>query len=161
MPDDLNKIGVLIRREIEARILAPFISVLIAELGEEKTHRILQEVVQTVAKESGAQLAKTMGGNSIAHFAESLQFWTKDNALETEVLAQTETTFEFNVRRCRYAEMYRKIGLEKFGRLLSCDRDFALIEGFNPAIKLSRTQTILDGAESCDFRYVWKKPPSP
>jgi len=160
MSDDLNKIGVLIRREIEARILAPFIKVLIAEVGEKKTHQILREIIRTLAKESGAQLAKTMGGNRIAHFAESLKFWTKDNAVEIEVKTQTDTTFVFNVIRCRYAEMYKELGLQEYGRYLSCDRDFALIEGFNPDIKLTRTQTIMEGGKVCDFHYTLKKPSS-
>ncbi len=32
-------------------------------------------------------------------------------------------------------------------------RDEALIEGFNPEIKLHRTQTIMEGATFCDFRF--------
>jgi hypothetical protein len=27
------------------------------------------------------------------------------------------------------------------------------MEGFNPEIELRRTQTIMEGAEHCDFRY--------
>ena len=31
--------------------------------------------------------------------------------------------------------------------------DFALVEGFNPKIKLERTQTLMEGADHCDFRH--------
>ncbi len=61
--------------------------------------------------------------------------------------------FAFNVTRCRYAEMYRELGIPHLGPVLSCARDFALIEGFNPLIRLTRTQTLMDGAPTCDFRY--------
>jgi hypothetical protein len=37
--------------------------------------------------------------------------------------------------------------------VLSCNRDAALIDGFNPAVTLTRTQTIMQGASCCDFRY--------
>jgi hypothetical protein len=37
--------------------------------------------------------------------------------------------------------------------ILSCNRDYALIEGFNADIALTRTQTIMQGASHCDFRY--------
>jgi hypothetical protein len=39
------------------------------------------------------------------------------------------------------------------GASLSCCRDFALIEGVNPAVTLTRTQTIMEGASHCDFRF--------
>ena len=44
--------------------------------------------------------------------------------------------------------------------MLSCNRDFALIEGFNPTVKLERTQTIMEGATHCDFRYSLSPPPA-
>jgi hypothetical protein len=73
------------------------------------------------------------------------------------VLAHSEREFSFNVTRCRYAEMYRALGLEDLGATLSCNRDAALIEGFNPNIELSRTQTIMQGAAFCNFRYRLKR----
>ena len=47
----------------------------------------------------------------------------------------------------------RRLGLEDLGPILSCGRDGAMIEGFNPAIAFTRTQTIMQGAPHCDFRY--------
>ena len=45
--------------------------------------------------------------------------------------------------------MYRALGLADLGAShLSCVRDFALVEGFNPEIHLTRTQTIMDGADA-------------
>jgi hypothetical protein len=98
-----------------------------------------------------------MGGNSLKHFADSLQYWTRDNALEIEVVEQGEQAFLFNVTRCRYAELYKKLGLLELGVIFSCTRDVALIKGFNPNITLKRTQTIMEGAAYCDFRYTLKK----
>jgi hypothetical protein len=153
MAANLNEIGILVRREIEARMVAPFIGALVKELGKERALRVTQDIIESLSREAGVQLSASMGGNSIAHFVESLKFWTKENALEIEVLEQTGSTFSFNVKRCRYAEMYKELGLHDLGRFLSCSRDFALAEGFNPKMKLTRTQTIMDGAATCDFRY--------
>ncbi len=69
------------------------------------------------------------------------------------MLAESAGRFDFNVRRCRYSEMYREMGLAEIGDLLSCGRDGAFCTGYNPAIKLTRTQTIMAGASHCDFRY--------
>ena len=64
-----------------------------------------------------------------------------------------DTAYDFDVTRCRYAEMYRALGIPELGAVLSCGRDFALGAGFNPDLKLTRSQTIMDGAPRCDFRY--------
>ncbi|HLY00558.1 MAG TPA: L-2-amino-thiazoline-4-carboxylic acid hydrolase, partial [Roseiarcus sp.] len=61
--------------------------------------------------------------------------------------------FDFNVRRCRYAETYRAMGLGAIGDILSCNRDGSFCEGYDPRIEFSRTQTIMAGASHCDFRY--------
>jgi hypothetical protein len=50
--------------------------------------------------------------------------------------------------------MYRALGIPELGEVLSCQRDAALIEGFNPEVTLTRTQTIMQGAPCCDFRYA-------
>ncbi len=77
--------------------------------------------------------------------------------MQIEVLGQDGAHFDFNVTRCRYAEMYRALGIPELGAVLSCNRDWALIEGFNPEIELSRTQTLMEGAPYCNFRYTLKE----
>jgi hypothetical protein len=109
-----------------------------------------------IAKKQGAELAGYLGGVTLQHFAESLRDWTRDDALEIDVIEQTEDAFSFNVTRCRYAELYEKLGIRELGSALSCARDYALIEGFNPDVSLKRTQTIMEGATHCDFRYCLK-----
>jgi predicted ArsR family transcriptional regulator len=152
-PDTLNSIGVLKRREIEARILAPLLEALGKRFGREEVLAIARQVIVHIAQQQGSALAEAMGGDSIRHFADSLENWTKDDALQIEVLAQDENRLHFNVTRCRYAELYRALGIPELGALFSCNRDATLIQGFNPEITFSRTQTIMEGAPFCDFRY--------
>ncbi len=155
-PDRLNELGVLNRREIEARILGPVLEALGEEFGRQRVLDVVRRVVIDIARQQGKALAETTGGSDLPHFAASLENWKKGGALEMEMLEQNETRFSFNVRRCRYAEMYRALGIRELGALLSCNRDASLIEGFNPEIKLTRTQTIMEGAPFCDFRYELK-----
>ena len=150
---DLSKVSILARREIEARILMPVLNAFIKEYGKEQTIKLVDPVIQDLAKAGGVQLAKAVGGNSIGHFAKGLSAWTREDALRLDVKEQTEKRFAFNVTRCRYAEMYKELGVQDYGALLSCGRDAALIVGFNPKIKFTRTQTIMNGAPYCDFRY--------
>lgn len=155
-PDRLNAIGVLTRREIEARILAPLLEALGQEFGLERVLEIARQTIIDVARQQGAQLAQSMGGNDLERFAASLDAWKQDDAMHIDVLEQSEDRFAFNVTRCRYAEMYRLLGIPELGTLLSCNRDWALIQGFNPDVHLERTQTIMEGAPFCDFRYTMR-----
>lgn len=150
----LNAIGVLTRREIEARLLMPLIEALGEEFGRERVLEIIKETIVAIARQQGEAIAKSQADCSLAHFAASLADWQKDGAMQLEVLEQTGERFAFNVTRCRYAEMYRALGISELGALLSCNRDAALIAGFNPDIELIRTQTIMEGAPFCDFRYT-------
>jgi len=152
--DHVNQlIGVLTRREVEARLLAPLVAALGREFGEGRVLRVIRETIVSIARAQGAELARAMRGDSLPKFRESLVHWTKGKALEIDVLEEGERLFAYNVTRCRYAEMYRDLGIAWLGPVLSCSRDFALIEGFNPRIRLTRTQTLMEGAPFCDFRY--------
>jgi hypothetical protein len=160
-PDRLNEIGVLTRREIEARIVAPLVDALGEEFGRERVIEVVREVIVRLAHESGENLARATGGGSLDHFTRGFEAWKKGNALEMEVLEESGERFSFNVTRCRYAELYRALGIPELGAVLSCNRDFAMVEGFNPDIELTRTQTIMQGAAFCDFRYRLRKSPEP
>jgi len=151
--DRLNALGVLTRREIEARIAGPLLAALADELGRERVLEIARDVIVRIAHQQGAQIAEMRGGRNLAQFADSLDDWKKDDALHIDILEQSESKFSFNVTRCRYAELYQALGMAELGEILSCNRDYSLIEGFNPNIRLTRTQTIMAGADFCDFRY--------
>ena len=156
LPDTLTqRIGVLNRREVEARILSPLIDALGERFGREEVLEIVRDTIVKIAQEQGDDLALAMGGCGSREFLASLEFWKKDGALEIEILNDQDGQLDFNVTRCRYAEMYRALGIPELGSMLSCNRDYALIEGFNQAAQLERTQTIMQDAPHCDFRYVF------
>ncbi len=150
---ELDAIGVLTRRLIEARIVAPLLEALGEAYGREGVLAIARDVIVRLAEQQGRELAEASGGCSLAHFAGTLDRWTADEALAITVREENAETFAFDVTRCRYAEMYRALGVPELGAILSCNRDAALIAGFNPAVQLTRTQTIMGGASHCDFRY--------
>ena len=151
--DRLNAVGVLTRREIEARILAPVVDALAHEFGRDRVIAIVRDVIVGLAQEQGRAMAEARQDTSLTSFAGTLEPWTRDGALTLEVHAQTDEELAFDVTRCRYAEMYRALGIPELGAVLSCNRDAALIDGFNPEVRFSRTQTIMGGAGHCDFRY--------
>ena len=156
---ELNNSGVLKRRLIEARIAAPLIKAFAAEIGEDRAYAIAREVITGIAREQGDAMAASVGGRTLPLFAGTLDRWTADDALRISPLAQSDDVFAFDVTRCRYAEMYRELGIPELGAIFSCDRDRSLIEGFNGDVELQRTQTIMNGASHCDFRYALRRAP--
>jgi L-2-amino-thiazoline-4-carboxylic acid hydrolase-like protein len=89
--------------------------------------------------------------------ASAFATYAREDALNYKVIEQSQDSFEFDVTRCRYAEFYKELGEPELGFLLVCSADFPTAEGFGPDIKLTRTQTIMQGASHCDFRYKRSK----
>jgi hypothetical protein len=139
------------QREIEAKVIAPIFRAFAEEVGEARARKLLAGVVHDLARTAGCLAARN--GNDLAHLRDLVRHWTEGGALELTVLRDDENAFHFNVTRCRFAEMYHRLGLADLGPVLSCGRDGAMIDGFNPAIEFARTQTIMEGAAHCDFRY--------
>jgi len=150
-----DRLGILEQRRIEAAFARGIYEEMKAELGEARAKAILSRAVVKLARQAAAEMAKEAPGGrpSLAHFIALQPLWTKGDALRIETLRKDATHYDFNVTRCRYAEMYRAMGLADLGAVLSCNRDGAFCEGYDPRLKLERTQTIMGGATHCDFRY--------
>lgn len=159
-PDQITeKIGILLRRETEARILIPVIRDLSRAFGREAVIQSISETIVRIAEDQGRDLAVQMN-NSAAAFKEALRYWTRDNALEMEIRAFTPVCLAFDVTRCRYAEMYAALGAADLGAVFSCNRDGALIKGFNPGARMTRESTIMAGDRVCRFVYTFPDPPA-
>jgi len=151
-------IDLLAKRRAQAEIVRPIYDVLKAELGVEAAQRKLGEAVRRSAIAEGQARAELEPeGPNVERFARLIPLWQAGGALEIEFVAESEKELSFNVTRCRYAEMYREMGLGEIGHLLSCNRDGSFCEGYDPRIKLTRTQTIMQGASHCDFRFRVEK----
>ena len=151
-------LSMLDKRKIEAEILKEVYETLKESHGEEVAKRTVAESVRRSAIEQArAFAASAPGGPSLKAFQDVMPLWTKGGALESEVQEQSDTVFRFNVVRCRYAETYKAMGLAEIGPLLSCNRDGAFCEGYDPKLKLDRSQTIMQGASHCDFKYSYDK----
>ena len=149
----MTELVILARRTIEAEIIAPIYDEMREAIGEERAREVLRKAIRRAAVAAGAGMARAASDAGLEGFKAVFPLWTKDGALEVEVLRDEPGAFDFDVKRCRYAETYRAMGLGAIGDVLSCDRDGAFCEGFDPRIELTRTRTIMGGSGHCDFRY--------
>ena len=120
---------------------------------EQEANAVAQRVIEEIAQDQGAAMAKKVGAQDLSTYIASKSAWTANNALETETLVMEEKRYDYNVTRCRYAEMYQELDMQDLGFIVSCGRDFNFPAGFNKNMNLTRTQTIMQGASHCDFRY--------
>ena len=152
-----TELPILEQRRIEANIIKPIYEEMVSELGCDSARRILGNAIRKDSVAQGQAYAQALDEpTSLEGFHSLLPQWKANGALEVEMLAETESQVDYNVTRCKYAEMYRDMGLSDIGHLLSCGRDGTFCTGYDPRISLERTQTIMQGATHCDFRYKWE-----
>jgi len=148
-----NEINRIEKRAIEASAVAPLIQAVAQRIGKKVAFAILREVNEKEAFERGVSIRNKLGNTGIPELVEDVATWGIGGVLEMNVLEQTSETYHFNITRCPYFEKYRELGLAEYGVALSCCRDEPFARGFNPELKLERSQTIMEGADYCDFRY--------
>ncbi len=143
------------RREIQAPIAACLIRGFARVMGRDTAVEAATTAIQADAMMAGRVMAEKYGGNTMKELSRVVrEIWLEDDAMTIHVLEETERRFSFDVIRCRYAEIYEKAEMKELGFCLSCCRDEPFTRGFNPRMRLLRTQTIMQGASLCDFRFV-------
>ena len=141
-------------REIQAPMVSSLIYGFAGEIGYEKAMKIARKVISEDAIESGKKMAQVYKGNTLTELSKIIkEVWADDGAIEIKMIKETDRELFFDVTYCGYAQIYEKMGIKDMGSTLSCVRDFSFLKGFNPQIELSRTQTIMEGAKYCDFRF--------
>jgi predicted ArsR family transcriptional regulator len=149
----MTELSLLERRRLEAGVLVPMIRAMQAEFGEERVNQIVGRTIREIAREQGAQTPLA----TVEHLARRLEktVWA-EGTLFVDVVERSDDALGFNVTRCKFVEMYEEMGARDLGFLLSCNRDFAAFEGMAPDLEFNRTQTRMQGASHCDFRYRTK-----
>lgn len=153
-----ESMGILERRRIEAEIIKPIYEEMKAAFGADAAKGVIERAVKKAAVAQARAFAEREGGATNLDSFEALQpLWRKEDALAIRPVHRDAETLDFDVTRCRYAELYHSMGLGEIGHLLSCNRDASFIEGYAPGVEMTRTQTIMQGAPHCDFRYRVKR----
>jgi hypothetical protein len=143
--------------KIQAQVLVPLVKALQAELGEERANSIVRKALADLYRKYGERYWREHGGSDLgATIALTFDRFAAADALDFQVIGRTADRFDFDVKRCRYAEFFKQIGAPELGFLLVCSADFHMAEGFGADVQLERTQTIMQGASHCDFRYARK-----
>jgi len=157
VPDSANEvfrhrpdIPLIDRIKIQSEVLVPLIKALEQALGRPAAHEVVRSGVGEYFRTLAENLAAERGSRGALGALGEL--CSAGNSVEGEVLENSDTAFSFDIVGCRFAEFFREIGEPEIGFLLVCSSDYPMTDGL-PGIELERTQTIMQGARTCDFRY--------
>ena len=149
-------VSILEQAKIQAQVLVPVLKAFQAEFGTDRANEIARKALGSWAYKMGQEIGAQGAGTAVEKMAAVLPVFSADDAHDIDVLKRTPEAFDFNVTRCRYAQFYKELGEPELGFLFLCSQDFPLTEGFSPDLELVRTQTIMQGASYCDFRWRMK-----
>jgi predicted ArsR family transcriptional regulator len=156
----MTELPLLERRRLEAAVLVPIIRAMQAEFGEERVNEVVGKTIRDIARAQGAAEREHHAIDTVSAVAErTTNGVLRAGSLIVDVVEQDDERFGFNVTRCKFVEMYEEMGARDLGPLLSCGRDFAYFEGLAPGLDFDRTQTRMQGAPFCDFRYAARSSP--
>jgi hypothetical protein len=151
-------ISMLDKAKIQAQVLVPVMQALRQELGREKADTLVRGALRDWSKQLFAAIADGIEGSPRRKFA----------AMNTALadITEREVTFdmhrrdkqalEFDIKSCRFAEFFRALGEPELGALLVCQTDIDIAEAGGSEVSFSRTQTLMQGASCCNFRYKFE-----
>jgi hypothetical protein len=111
----MAELPTLTKRQLQAQVIGPIYTEMVAELGEARASAILDSAIKKAAIAEGHSFAaKAPGGvTSMADFIKLYENWTADGALEIEVL-------EPSISMSPAANTPRLTGKWAWARLATC-----------------------------------------
>jgi hypothetical protein len=156
MDIDLNfEISIMDELKFEVGVLVPVLKELRKEFGEERVNRIALEALRERMREFYRRFAETLPGSPREKYETlgKINGPRIGNDVDFQPIKSEPGLQEVNITGCRFADYMRKIGEPELGHALLCYGDDCIAAVAWPEIKFTRTQTIMEGANYCDFRY--------
>lgn len=141
--------------EMMARNSFDIIRTLRGELGDPETIRILKLTSDELGRQRGAMQAERSPDTSFESFVSVFRRMASGDSLTAEVVEDTEAVFELKLSECVWEVVFREAGMAgEIGHAAVCNRDYTWPQAFNPAFRLERSKTLMQGQDCCNHRYV-------
>lgn len=142
-------IPMILVQTIRMKALVPVIRSFENAFGKDRVHSVLRRHAQqdlddargTPGRDADFERAAKMMGKFAA-----------GDALDYKVIAKDRDQLDVDVTRCAYANLMRELDAVDLGHLFLCQADFA--PALRAGMELTRTQTRMQGASHCDFRFT-------
>jgi hypothetical protein len=124
-------------------------------LGREKLLALLQDSGSKAMAKQVDEFARKLPKRDLANWFADFK---KPNPFMEHVLTfvlpeETPTVVQMKITECLWATTFRDAGAADIGYAVCCHPDQAAALAFNPKLKFTRTQTLMQGAPFCNHRY--------
>ncbi len=149
------EVSLLDKTRMQAQVLVPVLRALRTELGKERADAVVKEALRDWSRQLFSAIADGIEGSPRRKWAALQKVFgeVSGREVEFEIGRHDEEALDIDVTRCRFAEFFRALGEPELGALLICAADFDIAAVGQGTVSLERSQTIMQGAPSCTFRY--------
>ncbi len=121
----------------------------LVEMVKAASGRVVQEAVRKQAPPAPENTLHAFLGDLL-----KTDSWLWSHVVSLEVVEQRPTVVEVRVGRCLWAQTFHEAGAADIGYAMVCHPDFFAGPAFNPRIRMTRTQTLMQGDDHCNHRWV-------
>ncbi len=133
--------------KVQSRVVIPIVKALEQEIGKERAHAIVGKAIA----DSYVAYRTRRGFEPNSHPREDGD--APAFPVERDVVEDNDGSYGHNITGCAFADYFRSIGEPEIGALMTCGVDFAGEALMRPDWDFNRTQTRMEGADFCDFRW--------
>ena len=153
--ENVNTMPLLEEIKTQVKVILPILKVLRDEFGEDKAGKILKKALCPYIRDVYLEIGERKTGTPFEKWNKT---WDEirpriGENVEREFIVNDNKKKEYNVKKCKFAEYFREINEPELGNILMCDFDYYVAEIGKPTVELTRTKTLMDGGDCCDFRY--------
>jgi len=131
------------------------INILQSHMSPEQVIEILNDYSAAAGRSAGARNLADAEDNSFESFVTRFRPPNYAETLTHEVVEDTGEVLELRVTECVWASVFSDAGLGgEVGHAAICNMDYHWPPAFNPAFKMERNRTLMQGHDHCNHRYI-------
>lgn len=144
---------------IGAQLFATVAKAVIERLGKEEGEKLLKDAVERFGRERGRRIAEQV---KAAGKPLTFKNWLIYTDIDTSRNFQVEPSIEdgdlvAKISNCTFYESAARWGLGDYANIYCTYVDYAILDGYNPDIKLILKQRGPSPQDCCVFRYIMKE----
>ena len=140
---------------MQNRGMVELVKTLEGEMDRAELIRILNLNSAKIGREVGQRQAERSPDREFQTFVQVFRPPNYATSLTHEIVEDKENVFALSVTECISAETIRSAGIDgEIGHAIVCNMDYYWPPAFNPAFKMERTKTLMQGHDECNHRYI-------
>jgi|WetSurMetagenome_2_1015567.scaffolds.fasta_scaffold170393_2 hypothetical protein len=143
---------------LAAQLFATMCRAIIQKLGPVEGEALIKEAVQSFGRERGKRIAQKVAAQGKPLTFKNWLIYTDIDGGNFPVKAYIENNdLLAPVKGCTFNNAACEWGLDEYSSIYCKYADYAILEGYNPDIKLILEQRHKTGKDFCLFRYIMKE----